>query len=62
MIAFDVTASDLALSEVTIVDNPPGATYPTTVELRVDDFVVEEVRVGGQDVLADVVVQTRGFA
>lgn len=29
VIAFDVAASDLALSEVTIVDSPPGATYPT---------------------------------
>ncbi|MBT51860.1 MAG: hypothetical protein CMF72_00260 [Mameliella sp.] len=58
VITFDVTASDLALSEVTIVNSPPGATYPTTVELRVDGFVVEEVRVGGQDVLTDVVVQT----
>lgn len=58
VITFDVTASDLALSEVTIVNSPPGATYPTTVELRVDGFVVEEVQGGGPVVLTDVVVQT----
>lgn len=29
VIAFDVVASNLALSEVTIVNSPPGATYPT---------------------------------